>query len=55
MKRAAFAWFDEGAVLDAGVVQFWSHGYGATSVCDLGAAMGPTVASQGNASVTSAG
>ena len=32
--------FDEGKVLDAAIERFWNFGYGATSVRDLGDAMG---------------
>lgn len=55
MRGAAFAWFDEGAALDGATVPFWSHGYGVTSVRDLGAAMALTDVSQYNASATSVG
>ena len=41
--------FDEATVLDAAIDQFWSHGYGATSVRDLGEAMGLGPASLYNA------
>jgi TetR/AcrR family transcriptional repressor of nem operon len=41
--------FDEAAVLDAATDRFWRHGYGATSVRDLGAAMGLGAASLYNA------
>lgn len=37
--------FDEEAVLDAAIAQFWSHGYEATSVRDLAATMGLAAAS----------
>ncbi|AJK47143.1 TetR/AcrR family transcriptional regulator [Burkholderia plantarii] len=41
--------FDEEAVLDAAIAQFWSHGYESTSVRDLAAMMGMTGASVYNA------
>jgi TetR/AcrR family transcriptional repressor of nem operon len=41
--------FDEGAVLDAAVLCFWSHGYEATSVRDLVEKTGITAASLYNA------
>jgi len=41
--------FDETAVLDAATDRFWRHGYGATSVRDLGVAMGLGPASLYNA------
>jgi TetR/AcrR family transcriptional repressor of nem operon len=41
--------FDEGAVLDAATRLFWSHGFAATSVRDLGDAMGLGAASLYNA------
>ncbi|MBI0327902.1 TetR/AcrR family transcriptional regulator [Burkholderia plantarii] len=41
--------FDEDAVLDAAIAQFWSHGYESTSVRDLAAVMGMTGASVYNA------
>lgn len=41
--------FDEGAVLDAAIQRFWSHGFEATSVRDLAGAMGITGASLYNA------
>lgn len=41
--------FDEAAVLDAAVDRFWAHGYAATSVRDLGEAMGLGPASLYNA------
>jgi TetR/AcrR family transcriptional repressor of nem operon len=41
--------FDEGLVLDAAMERFWKHGYVATSVRDLGEAMGLGTASLYNA------
>jgi TetR/AcrR family transcriptional repressor of nem operon len=41
--------FDEGLVLDAATTLFWSHGFAATSVRDLGEAMGLGAASLYNA------
>jgi TetR/AcrR family transcriptional repressor of nem operon len=41
--------FDEGFVLDAAMERFWKHGYVATSVRDLGDAMGLGAASLYNA------
>ena len=41
--------FDEAAVLDAATDHFWRHGYAATSVRDLGQAMGLVPASLYNA------
>ncbi|WP_372621895.1 TetR/AcrR family transcriptional regulator [Falsiroseomonas sp.] len=41
--------FDEDAVLDAATDRFWRHGYAATSVRDLGAAMGLAAPSLYNA------
>jgi TetR/AcrR family transcriptional repressor of nem operon len=41
--------FDEGMVLDAATKLFWSHGFAATSVRDLGDAMGLGAASFYNA------
>ncbi|NIF90553.1 TetR/AcrR family transcriptional regulator [Burkholderia sp. Cy-637] len=41
--------FDEQAVLDAAIAQFWSHGYASTSVRDLATTMGMTGASVYNA------
>jgi TetR/AcrR family transcriptional repressor of nem operon len=41
--------FDEGLVLDAAMERFWKHGYVATSVRDLGEAMGLGAASLYNA------
>ena len=41
--------FDEQAALDAALVQFWSHGYEATSTRDLAQSMGITSASLYNA------
>ncbi len=41
--------FDEGLVLDAAMERFWKHGYVATSVRDLGDAMGLGTASLYNA------
>src|SRR6516225_6211662 len=41
--------FDEDRVIDAAVDCFWAHGYEATSVRDLGAAMGIGAASLYNA------
>jgi TetR/AcrR family transcriptional repressor of nem operon len=41
--------FDEGLVLDAAMERFWKHGYVATSVRDLGDAMGLGAASLYNA------
>jgi TetR/AcrR family transcriptional repressor of nem operon len=41
--------FDEDVVLDAAMTQFWKHGYVATSVRDLGDAMGLGAASLYNA------
>ncbi len=41
--------FDEQAVLDAAIAQFWSHGYASNSVRDLATTMGMTGASVYNA------
>lgn len=41
--------FDDAAVLDAATDRFWEHGYAATSVRDLGEAMGLVPASLYNA------
>jgi TetR/AcrR family transcriptional repressor of nem operon len=41
--------FDEDTALDAATAQFWRHGYAASSVRDLGAAMGLGAASLYNA------
>jgi TetR/AcrR family transcriptional repressor of nem operon len=41
--------FDEQVVLDAALMQFWSHGYEATSTRDLAQSMGITSASLYNA------
>jgi TetR/AcrR family transcriptional repressor of nem operon len=41
--------FDEDAVLDAATARFWAHGYGATSMRDIGAATGLGAASLYNA------
>ena len=41
--------FDETAAIDAATERFWKHGYAATSVRDLGEAMGLGAASLYNA------
>ncbi|SAL88798.1 hypothetical protein AWB74_08738 [Caballeronia arvi] len=45
LQHAASAWFDKEAALDAATLWGWSHGYEATSVCDLAATMGLTAVS----------